>query len=313
MTSSIVAVFERIGLSLLEDLLAAASGESALQMVAFTNQPAGHGASIPDARISARFSYWFEVKTARNAVREHQLREHLKSLEAAGSNERLFVVTPDATEPAVLAEISDPRVVWFSFAALSDAIDSALADPTAIVSEQATFLLRELQALLAEDGLIDNDDVVIVAARDAYTEYLRHAAYVCQPGRSFRDGLTHMGFYTRGAIQSEIPEILYREDDVTFTSDEVARRSDGSANDQRVGELIDLLLRDSPRQQGVAYQLFLLTPPGDSSTVHLVDTIVNDTVAASGRHWAWTMGQRYVSLALLTASNVRHTSDLDAP
>ena len=79
-TSSMVAVFERIDLSLLERLLAAASGESTLEMVTFSNQPAGKGASIPDARISARFSFWFEVKTTRNAVDRTQLAEHLKNL-----------------------------------------------------------------------------------------------------------------------------------------------------------------------------------------------------------------------------------------
>jgi len=36
-----VAVFERIDLSLLERLLAASSGESTLEMVSFSNQPPG--------------------------------------------------------------------------------------------------------------------------------------------------------------------------------------------------------------------------------------------------------------------------------
>jgi hypothetical protein len=67
-TSSMLAVFERIDLSLLETVLAAASGESSLQMVSFTNQPPGKGHSIPDALISAHFAYWFEVKTSHNAV-----------------------------------------------------------------------------------------------------------------------------------------------------------------------------------------------------------------------------------------------------
>ena len=44
-TSSMLAVFERIDLSFLETVLAAASGESSLQMVSFTNQPPGKGHS----------------------------------------------------------------------------------------------------------------------------------------------------------------------------------------------------------------------------------------------------------------------------
>lgn len=78
-TSSMLAVFERIDLSLLE-ILAAAAGESSLQMDSFTNQPPGRGHSIPDARISARFAYWFEVKTTRNGLTMDQLTEHRSNL-----------------------------------------------------------------------------------------------------------------------------------------------------------------------------------------------------------------------------------------
>lgn len=124
-------------------------------------------------------------------------------------------------------------------------------------SEQGRFLLHELQALLREDGLLDSDDVVIVAARDAYPEY---AAYVCQPGRSFREGLSHMGFYAGGQIQREVPRILYREDNVSFTAAEIARRRQGSAQDQRIAEVIKILLAAGPRQAGEAFQVFLLTP-----------------------------------------------------
>jgi hypothetical protein len=63
-------------------------------MVSFVNQPTGHGASVPDARISASFAYWFELKTVRNAFRPDQLREHVANLGTTGGDERLFVVTP---------------------------------------------------------------------------------------------------------------------------------------------------------------------------------------------------------------------------
>src|SRR4051812_47537303 len=98
-TSSMLAVFERIDVSLLEQLLAAAAGETSLQLVSFTNQPGGAGASIPDALIQARFAYWFEVKTARDALHRKQLDEHLKCLAGGTADERLFVITPDPVEP----------------------------------------------------------------------------------------------------------------------------------------------------------------------------------------------------------------------
>ena len=52
--------------------------------------------------------------------------------------------------------------------------------------------------------------------------------------------------------------------------------------------------------------------PADPDTDLLPHPIINDTTAESGRPWAWTMGQRYVSLAGVTRPGVSFTSDLDA-
>jgi hypothetical protein len=311
-TSSMLAVFERIDLTLLESLLAAAAGEASLAMVTFANQPAGRGHSVPDARISAHFSYWFEVKTTRNALAAHQLSEHLANLKTEG-DDRLFLITPDAEQPEVVARSGDPRVVWFNFRSLFDAIDRTAFDPAVGVSEQHRFLLRELEALLIDDGLVDNDDVVVVAARFAYPEYLRRNLYICQAERAFRGGLTHMAFYSDGAIQVEVPRIRYREDLVNFTDEEAARRSSGSESDRAIAAAIQEDLRSGLREDGKAYQVFLLTPPQDSDTVTLTRRIVNDTVAASGRPWAWTMSQRYASLTDLRRSGVSRTSEVGAP
>jgi len=312
-TSSMVAVFERIDLSLLERLLAAASGESTLEMVTFSNQPPGKGASIPDARISARFSFWFEVKTTRNAVDRTQLEEHLRNLDDDSSQERLFVVTPDATEPSTVEAIGDRRITWFSFASLADAIDAAISDQAEPVADQARFLLRELRSLLAEDGLIDNDDVVVMAARAAYPEYLAHHIYVCQPGRTFRDGLTHLGFYAEKAIQPHVARILFREDAVIFSSEEASRRRNGgSVFEMKIAETIDRLLEDGSRHLGEVYQVFLLSGPDDAETVKLACPLVNVSTGASGRPTAWTMGQRYTSLARLTKPGIVTTGDLGA-
>lgn len=309
-TSSMLAVFERIDLSLLQELLAGASGETSLQMVTFTNQPPGKGASVPDGRISARFSYWFEVKTARNALHLEQLREHLSNLEASSGDERLFVMTPDLTEPELIRTIGDPRVVWFNFRRLSDAIDDVLADPAGLVAEQARLLLHELKLLLEKDGLLRLDDVVVVAARIAYAMYLKHGVYRCQPGRTFSDTVTHLGFYTGGAIQPEIPAI-HREDQVPFTAEEATRRRAGSAMDFRVANAIEALVAADSREQDARHQMFILSWHDDPATIRLERPIVNDSMASSDRPVAWTMGQRYTSRARLTAPGVTRTSQLE--
>jgi hypothetical protein len=311
-TSSILAVFERIDLSLLETVLAAASGESSLQTVTFTNQPPGSGHSVPDARISARFAYWFEVKTTRGAVNGQQLHEHLASVRDGGE-ERLFVITPDAVQPPVITALDDARLAWFSFRSLHEAIDEAASDPAALITEQARFLLRELQALLVEDGLVDNDDVVVVAARFAYPEYRKHGVYICQPGRAFRGGLTHMAFYASAAIQPPVPRIQHREDHVMFTLDEAAHRKNGSETDRLIAAVIETALHEGTRETGEQYQVFLLSGIQDPGTVSLAQPIKNDTLSASGKPWAWTIGQRYTRLASLTRPGISVTSDLATP
>ena len=121
-----------------------------------------------------------------------------------------------------------------------------------------------------------------------------------------------MGFYANSAIQPHVPRIRYWEDLVTFTHEEAAARAAGSETDRHISAVIELLLADGPREVGKQYQVFLLSGPEDPDTVHLARPIVNDTVAESGRPFAFTMGQRYVSLADLTRPGVTVTSDLAA-
>jgi hypothetical protein len=75
------------------------ASRSARESVIWDSNPSA-GRSVPDARISASFAYWFEVKTERNALRLQQLAEHLANLDGQGGDERLFVITPDASRPS---------------------------------------------------------------------------------------------------------------------------------------------------------------------------------------------------------------------
>jgi hypothetical protein len=201
-------------------------------------------------------------------------------------------------------------VLWFNFRALSGAIDQVTDNDDILVGERERLLLGELQALLAEDGLLDADDTVIVAAREAYGKYLDHGIYACQPGRSFRAGLTHMGFYAGGAIRPEIPRILHRRDAVALTRAEADALRPTEPYGKRLADAIDVLLAADPQNEGNLYQLFVLTKADEESTVRLEAPIINDTVAKSGRAWAWTLGQRYTSLEGLKDPTVKATSDI---
>jgi len=292
-TSSILAVLERIDVSLVEHLLASASGESSLSVVRFTNQVTGPS-SVPDGEISASCRYLFEVKTVRNAVDESQLRNHLATLIGNHRDERLFVLSPDAVTPVQVAALADARVVWFNFRSLSDAIENLVTDPLELTSEQTRFLLRELQALFKQDGLLDFDDTVVVAARTAWPEYQKYSAYICQPNRSFQRGLRALAFYTDGAIQPLIPAILGQLDNVRFDrpSAETFSGSQDSV-EQMVGAVIRRALDDRIRADGDLHQIFVLTAPDDERTLRLEAPIRN---AGST---PWTQGQRYTRLELL--------------
>ncbi|MFE9574713.1 hypothetical protein ACFYMW_40500 [Streptomyces sp. NPDC006692] len=189
---------------------------------------------------------------------------------------------------------------------ISTAIESVVGDPRRLLGEQARYLLSELIALFEAEGLLANDDTVIVAARSAWPEYQSLAAYVCQPERAFRDGLTHFGFYAEGVVQPVVARIRKHYGSVLLTREEAERyRADGHPV---LADLIRVLIEQGYRTEGEPNGIILLSGPEDPETVTLNDRVVNDTVAASGRPWAWTLGQRYTSLERLRAA-VR-TSDL---
>lgn len=315
-TSSTISVFERIDLALVKELLEGATemgGE--LSGVTYQNQVSGPG-SVPDARISGRFTWWFETKTARHAYEDEghdraQLREHSRHL-ATDPDAWLFVLTPDPQQPdwfnhldGVDKQVMD-RIAWFSFAKLTTVIEQLMSDPTRLLSEQTRFLLSELVSMYAADGLLTYDDTVVVAARNAWDEYLSYSAYVCQPRRSFQSGVSHFGFYHRGHIMDRVAQIRRWLPSVTFSYEEAARLVDKGEGE--VAELITTMLDAGERTAGEPYGVMLLTSPDSSDTTTLAAPIVNDTLTAKGKPWAWTLGQRYTRLDLLTSAT--HTSDL---
>jgi hypothetical protein len=315
-TASTMAVLERIDLALVTELLAAATKSGPeLESVTFINQVTGPS-SVPDAVISARFEWLFETKTVRGAYNAEghsrsQLREHAKNL-VDRPETRLFVLTPDPVQPAWFSVLDgiDPgvtdRILWLSFADLATQATAVIADPVRPVGEQTRFLLSELIALYEAEGLLTSDDTVIVAARKAWPEYDELSAYVCQPDRTFREGLTHFGFYTDAAIQPTIARILRHEPSVAFTADEVTARR--AAGDDAMADVIEKVIAAGKRTAGESHGVFLLSGPSDPETVKLAAHVTNDTTDASGKPWAWTLGQRYTGLDKLRSA--AHTSDL---
>jgi hypothetical protein len=303
-----IAVFQRLDVSTLTSILGQATEDHDLELLSFVLQPASGDGTVPDAEISSGFHFLFEVKTAYGAVNEFQLRGHLEHLPKTRSlRELLIVVSPDFQAPPALRalEAQGEPVKWFSFNTLHRVIDTVVQEQETIRDDER-LLLRELQTLLVEDGLLGRQDTVIVAAGLAHGFYGSHHAYVCQQGRSFRNELTHLGFYRKRRIEREIPRILYVEDSVPFNAAEAARRlALGDPLQDRVARVIQASLASGERADGAIHKVFILSPPGDPETVELAQPLPHE---GEGKGSAFTMGQRYVYLeSLKTAES---TADL---
>jgi hypothetical protein len=308
-TASILAVFERLSFGLVERLLQALCQEPETALLTFTNQLVGP-ASVPDGRIRASFSNWLETKVVPDAVRYDQLRGHLMALdgEANVERQRLLVLTPDSKPPAELSALNDTRVAWASFddlvAAIRDVTEVGSAWLTSdrpLATEQERSLLRELVRLLLVAGLVGGRGkrVLVVAARLALPEYLRHSAYMCQPHRTFQPA-ARMAFYANGVIHRRVPAILEQVEAIALSAEAILARDDLSESlRERLLNLVAELTAEGSYRLGRTEKVIFLSDPDAPATLALPHDIKNDLVADSGRPVAFTPGQRYVSLVRL--------------
>ncbi|QNQ90996.1 hypothetical protein GP475_10405 [Corynebacterium poyangense] len=144
-------------------------------------------------------------------------------------------------------------------------------------------------------------DTVIVPAEQAWQFYQSACAYVCQPGRAFRD-VERIAFYSDQAVQSDVPKIRHRRDNVKWTKQEADRlQQSQNREDRQIAKVIRKSHEIGWADSG-EYQVFLLTRPGSRDHRKLSGSIPNQN---KGRESAFTHKQRYVSLHKLeTASSI---------
>jgi len=300
-TASFLAVLRALSLDRMQRLLGSLMEQSEFELIRFENQPSKGGTGVPDAMIQSSIRLLLETKIVRDAVRVPQLKRHLERVdEATESVALLLVLTPDDSRPTEIDEVKDSRVVWASFAMLDQAIDEMLGDKYEVVSEREAYLLRELQNMLAAEGLLANsNDVVIVAARNAWPEYNDFHAYVCQPNRPFQQ-VARIGFYSKGVIYPLLPKIVAAHEEVEMRK---------GLHQEPLGALVDHLVETGKRPEGGLFKVLILSTPDSPDTVHLPAPIPNDKKSKTGKPTAFTMGQRYVSSEALAIAKT--TSDLD--
>jgi hypothetical protein len=149
--------------------------------------------------------------------------------------------------------------------------------------------------------LLENDFSVglVPAGRIALTDYDKYSAYICQPNRSFRSGMDHLGFYARGEISPHFPRIGKTWEEVEFSNEEVKRRrASGDRHDAELASIIERVLA-APSRGGHrvgSHKVLLLTPPGHPDTLTLLQPIKH---LERGRGQAFVRKQRYTTLAAL--------------
>ena len=304
-TSTFMAVLQRLSLPNIDRILQALLEDSAFSLVTFNNQPKGKK-STPDARIGTGPAIWIETKTARNTVRNNQLASHLDSLRAG---ENLLLLTPDDEAPDKL----DGRVTWSNFKTLAGAVEEILGDADEPPSEKEAFLLREFVSMLKDDGLLDSAEtrVLVIGARFAWPMYELLSVYRCsvnKPMRSLRDS-DHLGFYAGGKIQPLVPRIKSVLESIDMMDPEEIE-SLGDHQNRLAKQLRERIYHHKQVHEfGQALKVMFLSAPTDGDTVKLANPIVNDKRDKNGRSTPFTFGQpRYVTLESL--KNARLTSGL---
>lgn len=299
-TASFLAVLRSLSLDRIQRLLGALLEQSEFELVRFENQPSKGGKGVPDAVIFASIRLLVETKIERNSINLPQIKRHLERLDEANEATRLLlVITPDDVRPEGLDSLKDERVVWCSFAFLDQAIDEMLEDKYEVISEREEYPLRELQNMLAAEGLLaSTNDVVVVAARNAWPEYNQIHAYVCQPNRPFQQ-VSRVAFYSKGVIYPLVPKILESYDDVVM----IAGQYSGT-----LGDLVERILKEQRRDQGGRNKVLLLSAPDSPDTLRLPGPIPNNLKSQSGKPTAFTMGQRYIASERLLVAKT--TGDL---
>lgn len=334
-TASILAVFERISFALVERIIQILCETPEQSLLTIKNQvKLGKDAeAVPDGVIQASFSYLLETKVVPGKVDLDQLQRHLNCLYEIPNvaHKKLIVLTPDYEKPSVIQNLGSDLVVWANFNTLHNAIaeiltmdEAWLTSSFSLVSEQDRFLLKELVQMFLAEGLLNSgpsDSVLIVPARSAIKDYLKYSVYLCQPNRSFQR-VEYLGFYHGGSIDRRIAKILLPPiEEITLTEDGIKAVQEKETIDEltvsRLNNLVASLKKDkeegkdNTERYGDCMKVFFLSSasPEDPHTIHLNQDIKNDLRNSNNRPYAFTMGQRYVSLTALQ-KNPQTTTEL---
>lgn len=142
-----------------------------------------------------------------------------------------------------------------------------------------------------------SDRVVVVAARNALLEYVKHSVYICQPNRAIQS-CVRMAFYTINKIDRRVPKILGQIE--AITREEIETRKDlKDVERERLRTTFKNLTQMRSDELSQKFKIVFLSSPESPETLILPHDIVNNLTSSDGKRTAFTQGQRYVSLSRL--------------
>lgn len=310
-TSTILAVFEKINISTVTMILQGLTEDSTLELIKYENQIKTTN-SIPDGRISASFDYLVETKIVESSIKKEQIENHCKDLDGIT---RLLILTPDFSKPKVIDKIDEKytkKIIWANFDKLINGIDTILEEPLLVDREK--FLLSELREFIIGEELTAEDysrKAVIVPAGFAWSFYQQYGVYRCQPNRTFQPS-AYMGFYANGKIQKTFPQILGYVDNLNLVQNDLQQAEIKMLNEAPTQTIRERLTQLKNTVQGDEWDINLkyviLTTIDAEETIQIANSIINDKKSYSGKGTAFVQKQTYVDVDDINGK--QYTSEL---
>jgi len=314
-TSTILAVFEKLNSSTVTRILQVLMEDSTVELIEYENQVKSYD-SVPDGRIKGLFDYIIETKVVANGINTEQIENHCKFLKYDFS--RLLVITPDYEIPKSLKELDSKftdKIIWGNFDKIIEGIDSVIQE-SILLLDREKFLLSELKEFIINQRLTAEDysrKVLIIPAGSAWSFYEKYSVYKCQANRTFKQS-SYLGFYADKQIKKVFPKILGYIDCLNIQKDDLSKVEITIVNDANQQEVRDRMVEIKNGLKGDEWnenlKYIVLTRKGDGKTFLNDYPIDNDKTSYSDKGTAFVQKQTYQNLDDLKGK--RYTSELQS-
>ncbi|NOZ46442.1 MAG: hypothetical protein GXO79_06630 [Chlorobi bacterium] len=312
-TSTILAVFEKLNSSTVTRILQVLMEDSTIELIEYENQVKFYD-SVPDGRIKGMFDYIIETKVVPNTINKKQIINHCELLMYDFS--RLFVLTPDCDYPKTLKELDSKytnKIIWGNFDKIIEGINSVLQE-SILLLDREKFLLMELKEFIINQRLTAEDyskKTLVIPAGFAWDFYKKYSLYRCQANRTFQQS-SYMGFYADGQIKEYFPKILGYIDSLNIQTDNldtIEIITVNSTNEQDIRDkLIEIKSKLQANEWNENFKYIILTEINDKETFKNDNPINNVKISYSDKRTAFVQKQTYLNIDELKGK--KYTSEL---